>query len=76
MLAFSLQIRVDADGLTDPGRRVVDSIEGTTDELAARAYDVLDDRADELSRLLEPITRAVLPDIPQDTPIGLEPWEA
>jgi helix-turn-helix protein len=48
-----------ADGFTDAGRQIKESIEARTDELAAPPYDVLSaDELDELIAALEPIAAA------------------
>lgn len=64
-----------ADGaLTDEGRAVKQRIEDTTDALALRALDALDDgEVEALFRALTPITRTVIAagDVPAGTPMGL-----
>lgn len=64
-----------ADGaLTTAGLRLKDHIENTTDKLACRALDALDDdEVEALFRALTPLTRLVVAagDVPADTPMGL-----
>jgi hypothetical protein len=66
---------LDAAGaLTAAGRELKDSIENTTDALAASALDALDDdEVEALFRALTPLTRLVVAagDIPPNTPMGL-----
>jgi len=59
--------------LTDDGAALRAELEERTDALALSAYDVLDDQElDRLTRLLTPITAAVVAagDIPEATPMG------
>ncbi len=77
-LIAGLQSRdlVDADGtgLTETGRATKAAIESTTDELAATAYEVLeDDELDELVAALRPIAKAVVAsgEIPIKSPMGI-----